>query len=472
MKLTILTLLAGLTFNCLADTSPRCPGEDGYYYTNHRNTNNPVAGGFVSYTATVEDSRSIVIGKLAAVCENAVILGSVNISGNAIVRGDAEVSGNSIITGEVIIEGLVKVGGKSIIKGRGTLSSGTFIDTQHVLNSSTGASSVPALASKLEQYVSTKASRLTPTSGKGYDGKMTLSQQLAFDGGCTLTIKQTRSIPGSNRFFNYRYIEETKFNLKDIEDPKEDIKAYVWSPTLSAVDFRMKNYEQKASRKWKIFVLDEPDWESGWENSHIPENSSLFASIETSTEADALAVRDIVIKLVEACKPRASSSSASALASELDQYVSTKASRLTPTGGLVYNGNVTLSQQLAFDGGCTLTIKKTRTSDYTLTSLFDVIEETRFNLKDIEDPKEDIKSYFYTPSLSVVGFRMKNYNQKASRKWKYFQNSSERDWESDWTHSHNVLGGKNSFASIETSTEADSAAVRDIVRKLVEACKK
>ena len=150
MKFSVFLLMILLSSTIFAETSDKCPGEEGYYYTNYRHTNNPQNGGFVSYTATIEDNTRIVIGKMAAVCGNAIILGSPNISGNVIVRGNAEVSDSSIITGDVILEGDVVVKGKSIIKGRGTLSTGVFEDARHEVTP-------PAkilLAEKISKYFS------------------------------------------------------------------------------------------------------------------------------------------------------------------------------------------------------------------------------------------------------------------------------------------------------------------------------
>lgn len=148
MKFLVCFVMFAFSAMAFASTSPKCPGEEGYYYTNYRRTNNPQEGGFVSYTATVQDSSSIVIGKLAAVCGNALIFDSANLSGTVLVRGNAEVSDSAIITGDVILEGDVVVKGKSIIRGRGTLSTGVFEDARHEVT----PSAKQLIAEKIQKY--------------------------------------------------------------------------------------------------------------------------------------------------------------------------------------------------------------------------------------------------------------------------------------------------------------------------------
>nr|BDT27190.1 hypothetical protein BHI3_06560 [Bacteriovorax sp. HI3] len=128
-----------ITTQVYSATSPSCPGEQGFFYTNDR-VRNPKQGGFVSNEAYVDDSHDVFIGPQAAVCGSSEILGRARIMGNAIVinskiidqasikenaivnsarlSDDAEVSGNARVNGpEVIIRGKARVYGNAIISG-------------------------------------------------------------------------------------------------------------------------------------------------------------------------------------------------------------------------------------------------------------------------------------------------------------------------------------------------------------------
>lgn len=318
MKAKVLLVSTLFIFaNVHADTSPKCPGEEGYFYTNHRNTSNPVAGGFVSHTATVADAISIVIGKLAAVCGNAMIFDSANISGNAIVRGDAEVSGSAIIAGDVILEGDVKVTGKSIIKGVGILRTGTYTDIQKTLNeplpSTDTPLSAPALATKIQEFVQKNAAEMKPASGSWYRGETTVTQKIDFEGACNIVFKKSRTCPLKNdpsaQCSSFHGHEIVKFSMKNFESPDTDMRTYFVNPELSVLNLEMKDYKTKVIRYYKPHLSSGYDWQDYrpniWYNrfdiaSKVGQDP--FDSIETKTLSDANILKDLFTKLYQACK--------------------------------------------------------------------------------------------------------------------------------------------------------------------------
>lgn len=112
----VFTLFLGVN-DLIAATSPSCPGQEGYFYTNYRRRN-PQAGGFVANTAYVEDNDSLFLAPTAAVCDSAQVLDAPRILGHSIIRGNAEVYGNAAIKGEVIIEGDSRVFGNARIQDK------------------------------------------------------------------------------------------------------------------------------------------------------------------------------------------------------------------------------------------------------------------------------------------------------------------------------------------------------------------
>lgn len=145
--LKIFLLLIFLPSSLLAETSPKCPGQSGYFYTNNKSKRNPRKGGFVSDSANVGDH--VFIAPTAAVCGSASVLKFSRVYGNAIVKGQAEVTdkarvyGDAIISGDALIGGEAKVSrhaqitGDAILKGtasakgyiiliKGTKTKGTY----------------------------------------------------------------------------------------------------------------------------------------------------------------------------------------------------------------------------------------------------------------------------------------------------------------------------------------------------------
>jgi len=112
------TLLPSLLF---AATSSKCPGQNGYFYTNDKSKRNPRKGGFVSEGANVGDY--VFIAPTAAVCDSASVLKFARVYGNAIIKGEAEVTdkarvyGDAIVSGEAVISGEAKVSGHAHISG-------------------------------------------------------------------------------------------------------------------------------------------------------------------------------------------------------------------------------------------------------------------------------------------------------------------------------------------------------------------
>ena len=106
-----------------AETSPMCPGEEGYFYVNYQRRN-PQAGGFVSYQADVDDSDDVFIAPTAAICGSSSIRDSARIYGTAIVSnsevyGSARVYGNARVSSNSEIYGEARVYGNSqVIQSR------------------------------------------------------------------------------------------------------------------------------------------------------------------------------------------------------------------------------------------------------------------------------------------------------------------------------------------------------------------
>lgn len=303
MKTLILVALALTTSSAFGATSEKCPGEEGYFYTNYRHTNNPTEGGFVAYSATIQDSPSIVIGKLASVCGNAIILNNANIGGSAIVRGDAEVSGSSIITGSVILEGSVKVGGASVIKGAGTLSSGEYIDTIKTLADTSSGSSAPTLsaldiASKLQQYVSTYISKFTYSDGPYTSGDR-ITQSIRFTNGpCKVSInKQRTSINGVD---NYYYTTSTiTFSMRDVTK----ILPRVYGPTLVTSNIQIPDFKNNPSVTIHQTAANGESSTNDWSWARaIYFNKDTVEAIESPTEGHAKNVQSLLTDLMNACK--------------------------------------------------------------------------------------------------------------------------------------------------------------------------
>lgn len=125
--LLFIALIPSITF---AVTSPKCPGQDGYHYTNDKSKRNPRKGGFVSNGANVGDY--VFIAPTAAVCDSASVLKFARVYGNAVVKGEAEVTdkarvyGNALVHGEAFIGGEAKVSGHAQITGSAVIKGNTW----------------------------------------------------------------------------------------------------------------------------------------------------------------------------------------------------------------------------------------------------------------------------------------------------------------------------------------------------------
>lgn len=127
LKLILLSL-AFLSGSVFADKSSKCPGETGYYFTNSK-SKNPEIGGFVSYSADVDESGGdVYIGRNAAVCGSSSVSGDVRIYGSAIIKDQATVSdrvkvfGNAVVGGDSILEDNVRVFGEAKVSGDAIIS--------------------------------------------------------------------------------------------------------------------------------------------------------------------------------------------------------------------------------------------------------------------------------------------------------------------------------------------------------------
>lgn len=116
-----------------AATSSKCPGEEGYIFTNYRGhaTRNPTNGGFVSDSAFVEDSAYI--APTAAVCNSASVLKYARVYGSAIVRDEAEITdkarvyGNARVSGTAFVGGTAKVSDHAQVSGEAIVQGVTWV---------------------------------------------------------------------------------------------------------------------------------------------------------------------------------------------------------------------------------------------------------------------------------------------------------------------------------------------------------
>jgi carbonic anhydrase/acetyltransferase-like protein (isoleucine patch superfamily) len=172
-SLICLFSLSAMPVTAYAATSSKCPGEDGYTFTNYRGhaTRNPTNGGFVSNSAFVEDSAYI--APTAAVCNSASVLKSARVYGSAIIRdnarfyGIARVSGTAFVGGEAKVSDHAQVSGEAIVEGvtwvrgytkvnSGLITEGTkkSVKPQSVINAekrAAAAAAARAVAEKKQQ---------------------------------------------------------------------------------------------------------------------------------------------------------------------------------------------------------------------------------------------------------------------------------------------------------------------------------
>ena len=113
LKLILLITLIPSTL--LAAKSPKCPDQNGYFYTNDKSKRNPRKGGFVADGANVGDH--VFIAPTAAVCDSASVLKFSRVYGNAVVKGEAEVTDKARVYGNAIVSGEASVGGEAKVSG-------------------------------------------------------------------------------------------------------------------------------------------------------------------------------------------------------------------------------------------------------------------------------------------------------------------------------------------------------------------
>ena len=136
-KLTTLAIVLIVLFSALiafAETNHKCPGEEGYIFTNYRHRN-PTEGGFISNEAYINDTDAMIfIGPEVVICgssdisdrakiygkakiNSATISGQAKVYGNAEIGRGAEISENAKVYGNAEVYGSVYVDGKAIIAG-------------------------------------------------------------------------------------------------------------------------------------------------------------------------------------------------------------------------------------------------------------------------------------------------------------------------------------------------------------------
>ncbi len=284
-----------------AATSQLCPGEEGYNYTNFR-IRNPQAGGFVSWTASVTESDSLIIAPTAAVCGYAIVRDSAQIMGKAIVRGDARVENRATVTGDVIVEGSAVVSGASVIRGRGTISSGVYKDVTKTLSDATasGTALKPYDAfAKLNDYLKRYASNFNETDA--FDVGTSVRQEITFDGNpCKIIMKRNHephSCRGSTS--SWHGSSRTSFDMKDVYDTRiKDV-----SPTLSVANLLMQDYKNKAKRSYTYPCSSTPREENNsWVNSTFSYYTTTVASFAAPSHAHAVKLSELANDLAKACR--------------------------------------------------------------------------------------------------------------------------------------------------------------------------
>ncbi|WP_289031756.1 hypothetical protein [uncultured Paraglaciecola sp.] len=133
-KIILFLTINLISLDIYAATSKKCPGEDGYLFTNHRKTN-PTKGGFVGNGAYV--SEEAFIAPTASVCGSATVESGVRLMGNSIVKDEAIVEGKVRVMGNAIIGGTAMVSGSgsaTIIKGYARIVKGEITSGKHGSN--------------------------------------------------------------------------------------------------------------------------------------------------------------------------------------------------------------------------------------------------------------------------------------------------------------------------------------------------
>ncbi|MCK5882378.1 MAG: hypothetical protein KAG61_01720 [Bacteriovoracaceae bacterium] len=128
--LTFVTSFFIFMSSAWAVTSSQCPGEEGYTYTNSRNSNSPSTGGFISYDADITDD--IWLGRNAAICGFSSVTDGARVTGRAVICGDALVHGNKVrITGHSRVCGNAEVTGTAVLSGYISITSGFYSAGKH-----------------------------------------------------------------------------------------------------------------------------------------------------------------------------------------------------------------------------------------------------------------------------------------------------------------------------------------------------
>jgi carbonic anhydrase/acetyltransferase-like protein (isoleucine patch superfamily) len=308
MRKSVLLFLLIIT-NAYAEKSSKCPGEEGYYFTNFK-IRNPTAGGFVAHTAFVSDLYDdLYIAPTAAVCGFASIEDRANIRGNSLIRGNSVVSGEAVIQGNIIVEGDSHISGKSRVTGSGILKSIVIKDQSKTLTEKnpfevTPTFSAADLATKLYELVLVKASNFVPTDYYIYDDRSPIKQRVKFAGPCTMTIVKDRTCYWNSEedhsCGSAAVKEEVTFSIKDLEP--SNLEVFFYNPKLSSLDIRMN--KSLAKRKWMMNSRNPSfdGWRNDWGNQYMVRYKSSIVSIETKTVQDAHSIKDVLTSLVKACK--------------------------------------------------------------------------------------------------------------------------------------------------------------------------
>lgn len=276
-KVTILFLsLCFIAVDAYAATSPLCPGQEGYYFTNHR-LRNPQQGGFVANTAYADEDSGLFIAKTAAVCDYAVVRGDVKILGRSVVSGAAEVSGRSELRGEIHVVGDTSISGKSIIMGKGQLKARTYKDEIVRFK----GKFVKEAFSDLKKVMMSSFSNIHAGDSFGVDHYVKSNIFIQKGNYCQVVIEKDRA-PRSCEENTSSYSKSYKyfFNMSDLDRIKLDS-----SGIHGKISSTASRSELNARRQHRTYSCHyNYSWDEDWEfNSYGLDRDDLFF-LEASKE--------------------------------------------------------------------------------------------------------------------------------------------------------------------------------------------
>ncbi|MFP5387304.1 MAG: hypothetical protein ACLGHN_14595 [Bacteriovoracia bacterium] len=280
MKSFCLFLMCVFSSVVFAESSPKCPGEDGYFFTNYKRRN-PTVGGFVSNTAFVNDVHDeLYIAPTAAVCGFASIEGKAGIRGNTLVRGNSVITDNAIVQGNIIVEGDSVISGKARILGNGIIRSEIIHDEQKVLTDSnpfevtTPVGSDPlSIFMDLRDYVLQNAHTFVPEGGRYShyrEGAYVKGQTLSFvNDPCKVKITLARNFLREDLYCQKtsRGKIEAELDLRKFNSKGLKVHMHINSPTFTIPQINTLDGDFVTVRSWNFTSSCTNDLDSnGWKS--------------------------------------------------------------------------------------------------------------------------------------------------------------------------------------------------------------